>query len=105
MRIRARIYMREYNFILYYIIIMLSTSTENLAKYAGLIVKSKQKSPAELIYSHLNGVFAIYKPPDTTHIDLVRKLKYTFVKGIKYSKLLILLLLLLLWLLNILLHS
>ncbi len=99
MRIRARIYMREYNFILYYIIIMLSTSTENLAKYAGLIVKSKQKSPAELIYSHLNGVFAIYKPPDTTHIDLVRKLKYTFVKGIKYSKLFILLLL---WLLNIL---
>jgi hypothetical protein len=82
---------------------MLSTGTENLAKYAGLIVKSKQKSPAELIYSHLNGVFAIYKPPDTTHIDLVRKLKYTFVKGIKYSKLLILLLLL--WLLNILLHS
>jgi hypothetical protein len=74
---------------------MLSTSTENLAKYAGLLVKSKQKSQAELIYSQLNGVFAIYKPPDTTHIDLVRKLKYTFVKGIIYLKLLILLLLLL----------
>ena len=63
---------------------MLSTTTENLAKYAGILVKSKQKAPAELVCSGLNGVFSIYKPPGITHIELVRKLKYTLIRGMHF---------------------
>ena len=58
---------------------MLSTRAENIS---NILVKATKRSAAELIYKQLNGIFAVYKPPDTTTIELVRKLKYAFLKGL-----------------------
>ena len=54
---------------------MLSASSTNF------LVKASKRSAAELIYKELNGLFAIYKPPETSTIELIRKLKLTFIKG------------------------
>ncbi len=58
---------------------MLSTRAENIS---NILVKAKKRSAAELIYKQLNGIFSIYKPPDTTTTELIRKLKYAFLKGL-----------------------
>ena len=58
---------------------MLTIRPENIS---NILVKASKRSTAELVYKQLNGIFAIYKPPDTATVDLMRKLKYTFIKGL-----------------------
>lgn len=43
---------------------------------------NKVRSPAELSFQKLSGLLCLYKPPDVDLIEIMRKLKYSFVKGI-----------------------
>lgn len=55
---------------------MLSVGSKNF------LVKATQRAPAEQLYQELNGLFAIYKPPETLEIDVLKKLKFTLLRGI-----------------------
>jgi len=55
---------------------MLTASSKNF------LVKSSQRSQAEKLYQELNGLFAIYKPPESTEIEVLKKLKFTLLKSI-----------------------
>jgi len=43
---------------------------------------AKVRSPAELAFQNLSGLFCVYKPPDVDLIEVMRKVKYGFVRGI-----------------------
>ena len=43
---------------------------------------NKVRSPAELAFQKLSGLLCLYKPPDVDLIEVMRKLKHGFVKGI-----------------------
>ncbi len=43
---------------------------------------TKVRSPAELAFQNLSGLFCIYKPADVDLIEVMRKVKYGLVRGI-----------------------
>ena len=47
-----------------------------------LLVNVPSRSSAELIYSKLHGLISIYKPPDIHILEIMQKLKQSFVRGI-----------------------
>ncbi len=41
----------------------------------------KKMSPAEIAYEKLNGILCVYKPPELDSLEMIRKLKFAFLKG------------------------
>ena len=53
-----------------------------MSKSSYLKTFTASRSPAEVAFQKLNGLLCIYKPPNTNLIEIIRKIKLGFVKGL-----------------------
>lgn len=53
-----------------------------MSKSSYLKAFSKTHSPAEVAFQKLNGLLCVYKPPDVNLLEIIRKIKLGFVKGL-----------------------
>lgn len=47
-----------------------------------IVDKATTWTKSDEIFRKLNGLFCLYKPPDASLLDILRKLKYSLVKGL-----------------------
>lgn len=53
-----------------------------MSKSSYLKAFSKTHSPAEVAFQKLNGLLSVYKPPNVNLLEIIRKIKLGFVKGL-----------------------